>query len=68
MTFGEKLKRLRKSKGLTPKAVAMDLHLTIQTYYQYESDMMTPSLKRCDKICDYYGIELEDLFKGVRML
>lgn len=68
MTFGEKLKELRLSKGKTQKAMASELgKISVTTYSQYETDILTPSFRRCGKICKVLGIEPEELFKGVEL-
>lgn len=67
MTFGEKLSELRKSKALPRKAVAPELSVSLAAYGNWESDIGTPSLKSCGKICKFFDIKPEELFKGVEL-
>ena len=67
MTFGERLASLRKERGMTPKELADEIHVNVQVYYNYETDIATPSLKRCGKICRVLGITPEELFKEVEL-
>lgn len=67
MTFGEKLASLRKERGMTPKELASEIRVNVQVYYNYETDIATPSLRRCGMICRALNIKPEDLFKEVEL-
>ena len=67
MTFGDRLREIRESKGLYPKQVAPLIHVSVPTYCTYEADTTTPSIDRCGKICRALDIEPEELFKGVEL-
>lgn len=62
MTIGEKLRALREKRSLTLDDVARDLELTRQAIYNYESDTRIPRDEIKIKICQYYGVSVENIF------
>jgi transcriptional regulator with XRE-family HTH domain len=54
--FGNELRRLRVSCGLTQQAVADALHVNRATYTYYETGKTTPSVERLGKIAEILGV------------
>lgn len=57
--FGDKLRTLRKNKGLTQEELADELKITRATISNYEVNRRTPSLSELKRIAEYYGVTLE---------
>lgn len=53
------LKRLRKSKGLTLKALAEKLNIPVRTYQRYESGERKPDIQTAIRIAD--TLEVSDV-------
>ena len=51
----EKLKELRKEKGLTQKQVAQAIRITSSAYANYEQGTREPSIDIIIKICKFFG-------------
>ena len=50
------LKRLRKIKGLTLKALAEKLNIPVRTYQRYESGERKPDIQTAIRIADTLGV------------
>ena len=57
--FGNKLRMLRKNKGLTQEELAAELKVTRATISNYEVNRRTPSLNDLKIFTDYYGVGLD---------
>lgn len=57
--FGNKLRMLRKNKGLTQEELAAELKVTRATISNYEVNRRTPSLNDLKIFADYYGVGLD---------
>lgn len=65
MGFAENLKKYRKKKKLTQKALAQLLHISFRTIQSYESGAVLPKdKKRYEDICTVLEISYEDLLLG----
>lgn len=60
--LAERLKEVRKSKGITQESVRFDLNMNIGRIEIGENCISLPTLKR---LCQYYGITLEEFFKEI---
>lgn len=60
--IGEKLKELRKSKGITAEALCTELGISSGSYRNYERNDRNPPYDVLLKIADYYGVSLDYLF------
>ena len=49
--FSERLKELRKQKGLSQKEIAQKIDVNIRTFQEYEYNKVTPSIDILKKIC-----------------
>ena len=57
--FGENLKELRIEKGLTQKALATALGVTIPTLSHWECGYQEPSYSDLIKICRFFGVSAD---------
>lgn len=62
MGFGERLKKVRKLKGMSQQEVADQLGVTQQTIAQYERAESTPKLETIKKIAAALEVQYTDLF------
>ena len=62
MKLSERLKHLRKSKGVTQKEVAEKIGVTPSAYGMYEQGIRKPKDEQVWKaMADYFGISIKDL-------
>lgn len=66
MTFGDRLKKLRKDKNVTQDELAEAIGVTINTVYRYESKNVRPRGSTLDKIANFFGVSTEYLLYGER--
>ncbi|MDE5884398.1 MAG: helix-turn-helix domain-containing protein [Oscillospiraceae bacterium] len=59
--IGEKIKALRKQKGITAKKVAEALNMLPDTYRNYETERREPNLETLSNIADYFGVSTDYL-------
>ena len=60
--FHEKLKILRKKKGLTQQEVAELLNVERVAYTKWENGKSKPNYEKLEKIADFFGVSLDWLF------
>ena len=60
-SFGNKLKELRKEKGLTQKALASILNLNSVTYLRYEKEQRMPPLNLLIEIARFFDVSTDYL-------
>ena len=71
--LGNRIKELRKQRGLTQNQFAEKLHVSFQAVSNWERGIAPPDLENLLRIADYFGIlvdrllrlEQEDLFLGI---
>ena len=62
MNFGEKLRELREKKGMSQKAVAEELNITLRTYASYELNQRRPRTQaKLDDIAKFYDVTADYL-------
>ncbi|MGM0922210.1 MAG: helix-turn-helix domain-containing protein [Bacillota bacterium] len=61
MSFGHKLKLLRKKKGLTQKQLAEKLFLSQSSITRFERDEMLPTSETLNKIANYFDVSIDHL-------
>ena len=61
MVFKDRLKELRKAKGLSQVALANRLGLSKSTIGMYETGDITPSLDALNMIADYFNVDMSYL-------
>lgn len=61
MTIGEKIRQLRKDKGLTQDAIASALEISRQAIAKWESNQSSPSTENLVKLAALFDVSLEEL-------
>ncbi len=59
--FSEKLKSLRKQRGITQEQLANDLGIGVSTIGMYESNIRNPSYKVLKQISNYFNVSVDYL-------
>ena len=54
--MNEKLKLLRKEKGVSQKVVAKAIGITLSAYSNYEQGLREPSNEMLIKLCKYFNV------------
>jgi len=60
-TFSERVKELRKAKGVTQRAIAEVLGITEQAYQKYEYGKREPNHKNTIKLADFFDVTVDYL-------
>ena len=60
-SFSERLKEIRKSKGVTQKAMAEYLGVLEQSYQMYEYGKREPNHETTIKLADFFDVSLDYL-------
>jgi len=60
-TFGERLKQLRKEKGLTQKGLADHFEMAVNAYQRYEYDERNMNIKTLTALADYFDVSIDYL-------
>ncbi len=61
MTFGKRLKTIRKEKGFTQKDIALSLGVTETAISQYESGKRNPSILVIEDLAKALGVAVQTL-------
>lgn len=61
MTLGQKIKGLRKNKGLSQEDLANKLNVSRQAVSKYEKDINEPNIDTIKRISKYFNVDLEYL-------
>ena len=64
MSIGEKIKALRKARGLTQAKLADEIGSYQVTVYKWETGAFEPTIFNCILLADYFGITLDELCRG----
>lgn len=64
MTFGERLRALRKERGMTQEEVAQRLSVSRQTVSKWEGDLTQPDLDRVVSLGKLFGVTADSLLTG----
>jgi|SRR5690554_393018 len=62
MSFGQKLLKLRKEKGLSQEDLATDLGISQSSVSNYESGFTKPDISVLEKVSKYFSVPISDLF------
>ncbi len=65
MEFGEKLMRLRKSKGMSQEELASKLNVTRQTVSKWELEQTVPDMNKLIEISKEFAVSLDELTNTV---
>jgi len=66
--MGERLRELRKKKGLSLRQLHKEIGISHITLGSYERGASQPTINNCYKLCRYFGVPLEYLFLGKESL
>jgi transcriptional regulator with XRE-family HTH domain len=61
MTIGEKIKVLRKEKGVTQRKMAEETFLSKTAISYWETEKNEPTVYNCIVMADYFNISLDEL-------
>ena len=62
MLIGEKIRHLRKNKGITQSQLAEALSVSAQSVSKWENHLSTPDISVLPLIARYFGITMDELF------
>ena len=65
MTFGQRLRELRKRMGLTQIQTAARIGCNLINYRRWEKDEVSPRMEMMFQIAEYYKMSVSTLMKGV---
>ncbi len=68
MEFHEKLKELRKNRGLTQEELAEALYVSRTAISKWESGRGYPSIDSLKEISNYFSVSIDDLLSGEKLL
>lgn len=57
--FGEKVRELRKEKGLSIEELAEAIHYSKSSINYWENDKMEPSISALRAICDFFDVSAD---------
>ena len=60
--LGEKLYRLRTSRGISQEELAEELGVSRQTISNWENDKVKLDAEKAAQLCAYYGVSMDSLF------
>jgi len=61
MGLGDNIRILRERRGMKPKDIAKHVGVSVQSVSQWENGRTQPSLTSREKLCELFGISLEEL-------
>ena len=68
MEFSEKLKELRKNRGLTQEELANDLYVSRTAISKWESGKGYPNIDSLKVISKYFSVSLDELLSNEELL
>lgn len=63
MTIGEKITKLRTSKGMSQEELADELCISRQSISKWEMDQAIPQIDKVLQICEFFGISTDELLR-----
>lgn len=60
-SFGERLARLRKSKGMTQEDIAKKVTISPQAVSKWENDISSPDISILGQLADIFGVSVDEL-------
>jgi transcriptional regulator with XRE-family HTH domain len=64
-TFDQRLKSLRRARGLVQREAAHSLGIAESRLSRWESGDVRPNFASCVALADFYGVSLDYLMRGV---
>lgn len=68
MEFGEKLRQLRKNRGLTQEELAEALYVSRTAVSKWESGRGYPGIDSLKEISGFFSVSIDDLLSGEKLL
>ena len=68
MEFHEKLRELRKSKGLTQEELAEALYVSRTAISKWEAGRGYPNIESLKQISNYFSVTIDDLLSGEKLI
>lgn len=62
MNIGNKIKTLRKQRGITQEQLAQSIGISFQAVSKWENNIALPDITLAPKIASYFGISMDELF------
>lgn len=59
--FSDRLRALRRSRGISQRVVAGELHISQALLSHYEKGIREPGFDFVNRVCDYYNVTADDL-------
>ncbi len=59
MTIGQRIKELRKQKGISRQQFQKETGIGTNTQFSWESDKTFPNAKSLELLADYYGVSID---------
>ncbi len=66
MTLGETIRSIRSEKGMSQGDLADALDVSRQSVSKWETDASVPELDKLVKMCDLFGVTMDELVRGVK--
>jgi transcriptional regulator with XRE-family HTH domain len=60
-TFGDAIRTARLAKGWNQTEAGREIGCSYSSVSLYESDKQVPTMKRIQKICEVYGLDLAEM-------
>lgn len=62
MNIGNKIKELRKAKGITQEELANSIGISFQAISKWENNIALPDITLTPKLASYFGVSMDELF------
>jgi transcriptional regulator with XRE-family HTH domain len=62
VSIGDKIKLLRKLKGITQEELSDVLHISYQAISKWENGLAQPDISTIPVIANYFGLTIDELF------
>ena len=63
MNIGNKIRELRKKRGITQEQLASSLHISFQAVSKWENNIAMPDITLAPVIARYFGVTMDELFE-----
>lgn len=62
MNIGNKIKELRKKKGLTQEQLASSINISFQAISKWENNIALPDITMMPVLATFFGVSMDELF------
>lgn len=62
MNLGNKIKELRKSRGLTQEQLAEKINISFQAISKWENDLALPDITMMPVLASFFGVSMDEIF------